>query len=213
MKMNRPLRVMLYDDTCRSSRLGPGLTHSWIAGGALYRARKKLDLYQGFSSWDDGLAWLAEVGSEHPISEIQFWGHGKWGMALIQGQRLDVSALTPGHRWYPHLCQVRQALVGPQARWWFRTCETFGGHVGHQFATRWANFFGCKASGHTFIIGPWQSGLHTLSPGQSPDWSPEEGILEGDADDPRRASWSKQGAPNTISCLTADVPAAFDSPR
>ena len=39
--------------------------------------------------------------------------------------------------------------------------------AGHDFARAWTDFFGSRAAGHTFIIGYWQSGLHTLAPGAS----------------------------------------------
>lgn len=207
--LSKPLRVMLYDDTCRRSSLGLGLTHSWIVGGELYKWRRKLDLCQGASSWEEGLAWLATVAKDNRIAEIQFWGHGKWGMAMINRAPMDISALEVNHPLNPYLLQIRAALIGPNARWWFRTCETIGAHSGQAFARAWADFFGCKISGHTHIIGPWQSGLYTLNPGQTPDWDPEAGILEGDADDPRVAVWSKHSEPRTISCLRADVPAQW----
>jgi hypothetical protein len=90
--------------------------------------------------------------------------------------------------------------------WWFRTCETFGCEAGHDFARRWTRFFGCRAASHTYIIGPWQSGLHILEPGQSPDWPLDEGLAEGTPDSPEKALWSTPGKPNTIFCLTSRLP-------
>ena len=207
--MTEPLRLMIYDDTCRGRPMRPGLTHSWMAGALLYRGLGRLDRWRGVRNWEEALRWLATVEPARPIAEIQFWGHGKWGRANIDGQPLDIHALRPGHPLHEPLRVVRDRLTGPDALWWFRTCETFGCQPGHQFASAWTDFHGCRAAGHTFIIGPWQSGLHTLMPGQEPDWDPTEGLLEGSIEAPQRALWSGPRQPNTITCLHGAVPAGF----
>ena len=199
-----PLHLMLFDATCRGRSLRPGLTHSWIAGGWLYKSLGRLDRVQGVTSWEEGLRWLAEVESERPIAEIQFWGHGKWGRAKVNSDVLDVAALEPGHEYFSQMEAIRDRLVGPDALWWFRTCETLGCVSGHDFARRWTDFFECRVAGHTYIIGPWQSGLHCLEPGEEPDWPVDEGLAEGTPQRPKKALWSKPGEPNTISCLAND---------
>ncbi len=201
---NSPLRLMLFDATCTGKPLRPGLTHSWVAGGWLYQKMGRLDEVRGVESWEEGLRWLAEVESERPIAEIQFWGHGKWGRAKVDHHVLDVRALEKGHRYRPLLEAIRDRLVGPEALWWFRTCETLGCEPGHEFARRWTQFFECRVAGHTYIIGPWQSGLHCLKPGEEPDWPVDEGLAEGTPENPKKALWSKSGEPNTISCLDND---------
>ena len=70
----------------------------------------------------------------------------------------------------------------------------------------WTDFFGCRAAGHTYIIGPLQSGLHAIAPGGTPHWSTYEGLDVGSPEKPRRALWSIPGAPNTISCLRVNLP-------
>ena len=100
---------------------------------------------------------------------------------------------------------LRERLA-PGALVWFRTCETFGGAAGHDFARAFTDFFGCRAAGHTFIIGYWQSGLHLLEPGQAPHWDASEGLAKGTPERPELAAWSAMGAPNTISCMTGRVP-------
>ena len=196
-----PLRLMIYDDTCRGSALLPGLTHSWIAGASAYRWKGRLDYTKGVTSWAQGLEWLATVEEDREIAEVQFWGHGKWGRAKVDDDVLDVEALKKGHPYRPLLEAIRRRLVGPDALWWFRTCETFGCVAGHDFARRWCDFLHCRAAGHTYIIGLWQSGLHLLAPGQQPDWPVEEGLSEGTPEEPTKALWSKPGEPNTITCL------------
>lgn len=199
---DEPLRLLIYDDSCRGKhRLLPGLTHSWIAGRLLYTSLGRIDRAFAARDWQKALQWLIDVEPHRPISEIQYWGHGKWGKLFIDGQPLDVSALDPKHPYFPLLTQIRARLTGPQALWWFRTCETFGAEAGHRFAQAWTSFFGCRAAGHTYIIGPWQSGLHCLHPGQKPHWSTHEGLEKGSPATPLKARWSKAGEPNTIFCV------------
>lgn len=200
------LRLLFYDDTCRRSRLGLGLTHSWMAGAHLYASVGKFHAALGVRRWLDALEWLATYDRDRPIEEIQFWGHGKWGRVLIDGVSMTTDFLDTDHEYRPLLDQIRDRMSGPDALWWFRTCETFGADVGHDFARRWTDFFECRAAGHTYIIGPLQSGLHALAPGEAPNWSGFEGLEQGTPEAPKKALWSVPGAPNTISCLRADLP-------
>lgn len=190
----------------------PGLSHSWWAGGVLYSTLGRLDAWQGFDSWGAALGWLAEHRGDQPIAEIQFWGHGKWGCAKIDREDLDLSLLDPRHEHHDKLLAIRERLRahdGQRPLWWFRTCETFGAQRGHEFARAWSEFFDCRAAGHTYVIGPYQSGLHTIEPGETPRWPIEEGLIEGTADAPRRARWSTRGEPNTITCLQGRIPAGY----
>ncbi len=203
--MSRPLRLMFYDDTCRRSRLGFGLTHSWVAGAVLYGALGKFDATRGVRNWEEALEWLATVGDGEPIGEIQYWGHGKWGKVMIDGDPVTPRDLVGENPRARGFASVRERMT-EDSLWWFRTCETFGARVGHDFARRWTDFFGCRAAGHTYIIGPWQSGLHALRPGEEPNWAAIEGIEEGSDDAPEKALWSVPGAPNTISFLRPNLP-------
>lgn len=205
-----PLRLMIYDKTCTGPRLRPGLSHAWGTGGALYgRLLRRLHAWRGASSWSEALGWLAAVQRDRPIAEVQYWGHGKWGRAVIDRESLDASALAPGHALHRDLTAVRERLVGPEALWWFRTCETFGAAPGHDWARRLTDFLGCRAAGHTYIIAGWQSGLHSLAPGAAPTWALDEGLKAGTIEAPREAFWSKRSAPNTIHCLSGRVPAGY----
>lgn len=206
---DEPLRLMIYDRTCTGRALLPGLSHSWIAGALLYRTLGRLDHSRGVASWQEGLQWLAEIAADRPIAEIQFWGHGKWGHARVDRQALDESALTRGHELEPWLRKIRHRLVGPNAHWWFRTCETFGARPGHAFARAWSDYFGCAAAGHTYIIGFWQSGLHRIQPGQAPHWPVDEGLAKGSSAEPEKALWSSRRAINTVTCLHGEVPESF----
>jgi hypothetical protein len=202
-------RVVVFDRTCDGPRLGgvalPGLTRTWEVGARLYAGLGRVDASYGAASWGEALAWLGAV--EGPIAEIQFWGHGRWGQAFIGRQSLDVGALVSTHPLHAGLVAVRARLDGPGALWWFRTCETFGKRQGHEFARRWTRFFGCRAAGHTYVIGPWQSGLHSLAPGAEPTWSIDAGLGPDKA--APTALMAHPLAPNTITFLTGAIPAGM----
>lgn len=204
----QPLRLMLYDRTCTGRRLRPGLSHAWWAGGHVYRGLRRFDAWYGCETWEEGLTWLARVQPTRPIGEVQYWGHGKWGELFVAREGLSDAALRPGHRLHDLLVEIRARSVA-EPLWWFRTCEAFGARRGQDFARRFTDFFGGRAAGHTYIIGGWQSGLHSLRAGEVPGWSPEEGLSEGTADDPVKAEWSRRGAPNTIHFLSGSIPADY----
>lgn len=197
------MRLMIYDRTCvHTGGIPVGLTHSWIVGARLYGAMGRFDAWYGAADWTEALEWAAR---HEGISEIQFWGHGNWGLARIGSDRLDATALRSSHRLHAALESVR-ANFSPEGLWWFRTCDTLGADRGHGFARRWTDFFGGSVAGHTHIIGPWQSGLHRLQAGAKPHWPATEGVREGTAGAPRRSTWSVPGLPNTIHCLRGRIP-------
>ncbi len=202
------LELMIYDRTCRGRGPLPGLSHAWGLGAALYRGLGRLDATRGVSSWSEAFEWLGTVREGEPISGVQFWGHGKWGDARIGAEVLDESTLLAPDPSRGALDRVRGRLT-PSSLFWFRTCETFGAARGHAFARAFSDFIGCRAAGHTYVIGDWQSGLHSLEPGAAPGWSPEEGLLEGSPRAPKRARWSTPVEPNTIHCLRGAVPEGF----
>ena len=189
-------RLLVYDRTCTDGITG--LSRAWSAGATLYRGLRRIEDRRGVASWDEAFDWLA--AQQEPISQIQYWGHGKWGCALVDNDVFDASRLRD-----KRFDAIRERLT-PDALLWFRTCETFGAQAGHDFAQRLADRLGCRVAGHTYIIGFHQSGLHGLAPGVKPDWSADEGLEEGTAAAPVRAKWSKPWAPRTITCLGSKVP-------
>jgi hypothetical protein len=201
------LRLIVYDKTC-VGKLGLGLSRVWSAGRHLYRGLGRCDGAFGAGGFDEAFGWLAGHRKDAPISEIQFWAHGKWGRLFLQRESFDRAAFGDGHRHRKSLEALRERLA-PGALVWFRSCETFGAAAGHDFARALTDFFGCRAAGHTFIIGYWQSGLHLLEPGNEPHWLTSEGLAKGSPDRPEQAAWSTIGAPNTISCFTGRVPAGW----
>jgi hypothetical protein len=200
--MTDTLRLVVYDAT-QAERPPRLLGWSWRTGALLYRARGAIDASYGARSFDAALDWL--LGFDRPIGELQYWGHGKWGRALIDRESLDRSVLMPTHRLHSKLQALRERLA-PDALVWFRTCETIGAHAGQDFARALGDFTGARVAGHTFVIGYWQSGLHELAPGATPTWDPSEGLAAGDARHPERALPSSRGAPHTITCWQARLP-------
>lgn len=194
------LRLMVYD---RNSSAGRFLVTAWKVGGRAYAALGRLDDWYGAQSWAEALDWLSRHRAPEPLAEVQFWGHGRWGEAMIGSTRLDRAMLEPDHPQHQALRAVRARLVAGTGLWWFRTCSTFGTAKGQAFAQAWTNFLGCRAAGHTFIIGLHQSGLHSLGPGETPAWPVDEGVKDD------KPVWSRPGAPNTISCFRGTIPASF----
>lgn len=198
--------MLLYDRTC--VRAGGHLSLAWGAGSALYRGLGRIDAARGVASWDEAFAWLLALRGDGPIEELQYWGHGKWGAALVDDDVLDGRSLGAAHPHRGRLEAIR-ARLAPGALVWFRTCETFGARAGITFAEELAEFLGVRVAGHTHVIGFHQSGLHGLVPGARATWSPEDGLAEGTPDAPVRARPSRPWAPRTITCLAGTVPPAW----
>lgn len=203
----KPLRLVVYDRTQRE-RPPRALGLAWQAGTHLYRGLGRIDAAYGARSFDDAFDWLACHAPDRPIAELQFWGHGKWGRILIHGESLDRRALSPTHRLEFGLAAFRERLV-PGALVWFRTCETLGANSGQDFARALGDYLGARIAGHTFVIGYFQSGLHTLAPGAAPDWLPAEGLSRGTPEAPEAALTSGPRQPNTVTCWDGRIPDGF----
>lgn len=201
------VRVLLFDPTCLRARGKPGLSKFWHAGSALYGPiLHRVDAIRAATSWAEALAWLARVRPNEPIDEIQYWGHAKWGQVFIDDDALTTVATARGDRHHDALRAVAQRMRGPESLVWFRSCELFGADAGHDFARRFSDFFRCRVAGHTRVIGFWQSGLHSIAPGEAPSWSASEGLAEGTPSHPVRATGSRPWLPNTIQCLQGTIP-------
>lgn len=203
----RRLKVMIYDDT--DLRKAPedikpdqfGLTASWLLGGLFYRWFAWLTKTKGVSSWDEAFEYLLnlKLKSGQLIWEIQFWGHGQAGRAFIDGDPFQEKDLEPGGRYHEKMLEL-SARLDPKGHIWFRTCSTAHGVKGKMFMELLAKMAGCTVAAHTFIIGVWQSGLHTVEPGEAASWPVKEGVAQGEA------LWSHKRAPNTISFLHGFIP-------
>lgn len=204
----KALRLLVFDRTC-TGRLRPGLSDAWAAGRHLYRGLGRIDASRGVASWAEALDWLGAVAPGASIADVQYWGHGRWGRALVADDVLDAAALAPGHPLHAGLLRLRARLLpGRDGLFWLRTCETFGLALGKRFARDLADFLGCRVAGHTYVIGALQSGLHSLSPGEVPSWPDDEGVPEGHRGpaEPAAGRWSRLWEPNTITCLQGKIP-------
>lgn len=201
------LRLIVYDATQRA-RPPKLLGLSWQYGTHLYRALGRVDAAHGARGFASALEWLEKYEPTRPIAELQFWGHGKWGQIFIDRESLDRSVLSPTHRHHAAFQAVRERLA-PDALLWFRTCETLGARRGQDFASALADATGARIAGHTFVIGFFQSGLHCLRPGTTPQWLATEGLARGSAEFPETALASSPTAPNTITCLDGEIPTGF----
>lgn len=191
---NNQFSVGIYDDTDWKS----GLSGAWFAGGALYRLFGNLDEMRAVKSWDEVAAFLDS--SNKKIDVFQFWGHGSPGAVYVNNKPLTVVDLAPEKQWFKVLNSLRSRVHAGSVVW-FRCCSIFAGERGHKFAQEISNFLGCIVAAHTYIIGPLQSGLHTIRSGETPSWDIKEGL-----DKDGKMRWSGFFEPNTINCLQGTIP-------
>ncbi len=205
-----PLRLMVFDRTARGP-FWPGLSTAWRTGGWIYEhVLRRFDAYHGVSSWPEAFTWIAAQDPARPIAEIQYWGHGNWGGARVGGEIFDIRGLSSVHPYRPLIDAIRARLLpGAASLFWFRTCETFGADVGQQFARALADRLAARTAGHTFEIGTWQSGLHSLGPGETPSWPADEGLHAGSPSAPLVARPSRPWLVHTISCLHGRIPPGY----
>jgi hypothetical protein len=225
--MPTPLRLIVYDPTDTrpltswlTSRLSPtpnpdgtssaspGLSPIWYAGTLLHRLTGAADATLGARTWPEALTWATRISQERgrPIASLQAWGHGGWGFMLLGKTRLDSDSLHPEHAFAPLLDAFRARLSGPEAVVWLRCCSAFGATPGRRFAVAAARRLGCRVAGHTYIIGLFQSGTHSVRPGQEPAWDPAEGVNRDAAGRAISAKWSGPFEPATVSCLRLGLP-------
>ena len=190
------LDIMIYDS---SDWAGKELRFSWVTGGKFYRMFRSLEHHSGFDSWTEALKWILSVEPERKINSIQFWGHGSPGRVWINGESLSARSVlaTSDHRQL--LLKLKQRL-DKNSVVWFRSCNVFSGQEGHLFAKVISKMLECKVASHTYIVGPWQSGLHTIRPDEEPNWDVDEGIDDG------KKLMSLPWSPNTVFCLTSEIP-------
>ncbi|MEO8842140.1 MAG: hypothetical protein ABI591_25975 [Kofleriaceae bacterium] len=194
------MKLLVFDKTDRV------LSMAWRSGAQLYRRLGRVDAAVGVASWAEAFAWIASHAA--PIDELQYWGHGTWGAALVAGS--DVWTAAPGATLQRDLDRFRDQLA-PEALIWFRTCETFGARAGIDFAERLADRMNARVAGHTHVIGFHQSGLHAVAPGSAADWSDTEGVATGTPEAPQRARRSAPWRANTITCFANQIPADWFS--
>ena len=168
---------------------------SWMVCGQIARQAGRFELGLKAPSWGYAAAMLAIRAdmAGKPWDMVQLWSHGVPGHPYMGGDKYTAREDKEALRMIGN-------VMNPKGTVWFRSCAVFSGSVGHDFAQRAAGLLGCRVAGHTFNIGPWQSGLHTLAPGDQPKWSTVEGNRDG------TPLWSAPWEPNTITALQWTIP-------
>lgn len=182
------MRVTVYDKSP-----GPGFSQwflktMWFLGCWFQKLFGKVDAYFGAQSLDEALDWLCYRDGQ--LTSIQYWGHGSPGYVWVSGKAYranDFMALKP--------------KLLPSSVVWFRACSVFQGTAGHAFSKALADGLGCTVAGHTRIIGPLQSGLHTRKPNSPPSWPVEETEFP-------KSWWPSywRWGDNTVTCLATKIP-------
>jgi hypothetical protein len=200
------LRLLIYDGNSKAGETP--LRTSWAAGARVYRAMGRIDRFIGARSWPEALAWCA--AQNDVIAELQFWGHGRWGRALLGDEALAQASFENKHPHQAGLAALGERLLpNGDSLVWFRTCETFGASAGLAFAKTLTRTLRTRAAGHTYVIGALQSGLHGLVAGAEPHWPASEGLARGTPDAPEAALSSSATAGNTVHFMTGAVPPAW----
>lgn len=179
------MKLAIFD----TSKAAGSVRHAWPIGAGILKARGKLTHVGGFKDLADALQWSTGAGTG-VVDQLEIWCHGfpggiKWGEQYYQGT-------------LPMLDQVARAMA-PGGVVWFRACRVFHGDKGIRFAGEAAGALRCLVAGHTYDIGPLQSGLHTMDPDERIAWPADEG----------GAKPSRPWHPNTIHCLQNDIPGGF----
>lgn len=220
--MTRPLRLVVYDRTDTAPVVVPrvvrrpdgsvegtgGLTPFWKLGGVYHRALLRADGVLGAASWSEALGWavgLAEARGA-PIGELQAWGHGGWGYMRMGESRLDAASFDGAGAPLAEQMDAFCKHLAPRALLWLRCCSAFGHVEGRAFARALADRTGARVAGHTHVIGFFQSGTHSVGPGEEPAWSEREGTLYGEGDRATGADTSRATAPRTLTALRPGLP-------
>jgi hypothetical protein len=219
----RPLRLVVYDATDVRKPGAPivprvvrrtdgtaegtvGLSKFWWLGSWMHIYGMHADGALGASSWGEALRWAASFARSRnaKLAELQCWGHGGFGFMRMGGTRWDREALAGRSPLAADLDGLRDVLAD-DALVWLRCCSAFGAPPGRAFAPALADRLRARVAGHTFIIGAWQSGTHSLRPTERPSWDEGEGI-ERRADGSILPRNSTMTAPRTLACLRMSLP-------
>lgn len=159
------MRLVIFD----AARKPSILDESWGIGAFSMWFRDRTDGMLGALSWGEVFAWLKNRAKIKLIKELQIWSHGSPGEVYINGEKLT--------NYLKENIKDFKSFMHPEGLIWFRTCATFHGKKGKEFAINMTNIFNCKIAAHSFKIGfPTHSGLHLLKPNEKPKWPDKEGI-------------------------------------
>lgn len=187
------MRVTIYD-----KNPGPGfgqwfLKTSWLVGCWLQKIFRQVDAYYGAESWDAAVSWLE--AQPEKFTSIQYWGHGSPGTVWLADKSIPYGALLT----------IKNKLTSSTIIW-FRCCSVFQGKRGFEFAKTLADSMNCTIAAHTYVVGLWQSGLHTHQPCTNISWTLEEGTTLKNKWWPE---YLRPWLPNTIFCLATRIPSGW----
>ena len=156
------MRLFIYDKT------QSWLTASWWFGAALRSLRPGKDVILHVNSWADMVEQLSKL-PEKSVTRVEYWGHGLSSAVECNNDLLTYKEV------YPLLERVAHVMSGPDALWFWRTCKTFWGVPGFQYASECVRVLGCRVAGFSHKIWWWQSGLRYMGPEDSPEWDHKDG--------------------------------------
>ena len=180
-------RIIIYDTATPTA-----VMYTWAIGAPIYKAIGACLEFYPVKCWDEA---AQKVSMYTELDEIQFWGHGYPGFVLIDKEHIS----TNDNESFAIACKNALKQEGVL---WFRTCASFNGDLGKEFAKSISSNSQRRCAGSTFKIGMFHSGIHSVKPGQEPSWPSTEGV------DPttKNPTSSGIGKPNTILCLQISLP-------
>lgn len=183
-------RVIVYDKNDKSAA-----GRFWPPGAWLF-ARLQGARVVAVENVDHMLARLASM-SDLRGAQVEVWCHAAPASFVLGAQRFNMRTVRDDER-----VALLGTKLSAEGTFWIRGCSPFAGPVGHAFAGTLADTLGCRAAGHTHMIGLLQGGLRTIKPRQQPLWSPEEGEAGG-RPGAARTTWK---TPRTITALHWHIP-------
>ena len=103
------------------------------------------------------------------IGSVEIWSHGCPGQALVGKDWITSADFTSAGEHYDDLSRLKEHLCD-DAFIYFRTCSTFAGDEGAEFAKDAGDFFDSKVGGHLENIALKQPGYVEYTPGEQPQW-------------------------------------------
>jgi len=183
-------RIILYDTADTSA-----VSYTWALGTPFYKAIGACLEFYPVKCWAEA---TQKVSMYTGLDEIQFWGHGSPGCALIGKEHLSANDNE-------NFAQAVKQALKLEGALWFRTCASFAGDLGKEFAKSISSNSQRRCAGSTFKIGMFHSGIHSCLPNWDANWLSTEGI------DPvtKKPTSSGLGKPNTILCLQISLPKSW----
>jgi len=150
------MRLVIYDNKPGTGLGNAGLRLSWKTWAWKQLQTKECDAVLPANSWSEAVSWALK---QPEISWLQYWGHGTDGGVACGDEFLKPTDLA-----------LLKGKFKKDAYVWFRSCSTFNGPYGRDFARSVRKHMGVKVAGHTRVIGLTQPGLQVLTLTGHPDW-------------------------------------------